>query len=97
MYNANEHMSHGGMSHGNMNPMNSMNPMNPMRPSGNSFTNLNPLDPYASSIGPLGSHNSMANLKAPQSQTSTSSYQTEDIFAMLDKLTEKKKDSQVEI
>lgn len=88
MYNANEHMSHGGMSHGGINPM---------RPIGNSFTNLNPLDPYIPPMGPLGSQHSMTNLKNPQPQSSTSSYQTEDIFAMLDKLTEKKKDSQVEV
>lgn len=62
MFNSGEGMNHGGM--------------NPMRPSGNSFTNLNSLDPYSSAMGPLGHQNPMANIKAPQAQQGSSSYQT---------------------
>ena len=67
------HNLNSGHSHGNMNPM---------MQGGNSFTNLNSIDPY-SSMGNLGSQNSMTNLKNPNPQSSNSSYQTEDIFAML--------------
>jgi len=52
------------------------------------------MDPYSSAMG-MNQQNLLSNPLNPQHQPSSNSYQTEDIFAMLDKLNEKKQESQM--
>jgi hypothetical protein len=76
--------------------------LNPIISSGNSFSNLNSIDPYSSSHNainpPMQTINpplqSLSNVNT--NNVNANNFQTEDIFAMLDKLNEKKENMLIE-
>lgn len=61
-----------------------MNPMNPMMPNVGSYTNLNMMETYPPIMNPsMNQPMPMSNPLGSQISAPSSSYQTEDIFAML--------------